>query len=124
MINKKTFKKELMQIIDNGVIEGIKISNPDKIKMLLNDNDVFDDFYYEFKMNFINSVFDNDDLLMKMQDFLHRLDLLCNIMGDKYGIEQYKIILKQSDFDLFSAVDYSLADDREIVEEFTWGMEI
>ena len=123
MINKKSFKKELMQIIDSGVIEGIMISNPDKIKMLLNDNDVFDDFYYEFKMNFI-SVFENDDLLMKMQDFLHRLDLFCNMMGDKYNLEQYRTILKQSDFDFFSAVDYSPYHDREIIEEFTWGMEI
>lgn len=110
-------------ILNNDVIENHSIENMDIIRNILNDNVVGNTIYEQFMKNF-SLDFEEDDLFMKVQDLIYRLNILINAcikfennINDYDGIMNLiKEVLNQ-DIDLYSAVSYD-DTDNDLQDEF------
>lgn len=120
---KKGFIKNVNNILNDGEVENISLENVELLKNVFNDKRIQDTFYNGFKNNF--SLFYNDDLLMKSQDFVYQLNLLINYSlipyyenNDVYFlVNKIKNLYSNSDLDLYSAVSYD-DHDKELIDEF------
>ena len=119
---KNNYKKNLDYILSGGKIENIPITNLDLIKDILNDNNLGEKIYEEFRNNLED--ISSDNCLMKVQDLIYRLSLLVNkILIEKYNITELDSIKNIIDsamdngIDLVSAVSYD-ESDKEILIEF------
>ena len=120
---KKGFIKNVNNILNDGEVENISLENVELLKNVFNDKRIQDTFYNGFKNNF--SLFYNDDLLMKSQDFVYQLNLLINYSLIPYYenndvdflVNEIKNLYSNSDLDLYSAVSYD-DHDKELIDEF------
>lgn len=120
---KNIFKANLISLLHDKNVESIPLKNINVLSFLINEDDIFDKMYNLFQKEFISS-FKIDDLYMKSEDFIYRLNLLVNeYIIPNYGyVDNYQIKYKlekliDAGVDLYSAVSY---DDTDIIvlEEF------
>lgn len=113
------------EILEDEIIEGqyIDIKSEHYIRTLLNDYQFVKRIYKPFYDNLINNC-SIDEMYMKVQDCLYRLDMLISkVLIKKYNINDYEDIkdkiekLIDDNIDLYSAVSYD-SSDNEIIEEF------
>ena len=120
---KKGFIKNVKSLLDDGNVEGIKLDNIETLKQVFNNQDLQNVFCNDFLKNF--SLFYNDDLYMKSQDFTYQLDMFINKSLIPYYensdinfiIDKVKDYSINSDLDLYSAVSYD-DSDKELINEF------
>lgn len=110
-------------ILNDGIIENHSIENIDIIRNVLNDSGVGNRIYENFMHNF-SLDFDEEDLSMKVQDLIYRINILVNdCIIPKNNISDYDDIRKiidetlNQDIDLYSAVSYD-DTDNELQDEF------
>lgn len=110
-------------ILNDGIIENHNIENIDIIRNVLNDSEVGNRIYENFMHNF-SLDFDEEDLSMKVQDLIYRINILVNdCIIPKNNISDYDDIRKiidetlNQDIDLYSAVSYD-DTDNELQDEF------
>lgn len=110
-------------ILNDGVIENHSIENIDIIRNVLNDSEVGNRIYENFMHNF-SLDFDEEDLSMKVQDLIYRINILVNdCIIPKNNISDYDDIRKiidetlNQDIDLYSAVSYD-DTDYDLQDEF------
>lgn len=110
-------------ILNDGVIENHSIENIDIIRNVLNDSKVGNRIYENFMHNF-SLDFDEEDLSMKVQDLIYRINILVNeCIIPKNNISDYDDIRKiidetlNQDIDLYSAVSYD-DTDNDLQDEF------
>lgn len=113
------------EILEDGIIEGqyIDIKSEHYINTLLSDYHFVRRIYKPFYDNLINNC-GIDEMYIKVQDFIYRLDILISkVLIKKYDINNYENIkdkiekLIDDNIDLYSAVSYD-SSDNEIIEEF------
>lgn len=127
MINKKHFQNEINEMINEGIVENYHLKCVDNMLLLLNDEKLVNKFYEDFKNNY-DTVFGQDDsnILMKIQDFVFRLDLFCMITTNEfnkfYNLELVKKAIMENDLDLYSGVSYSAEETREILEDYFYSL--
>lgn len=127
MINKKHFQNEINEMINEGIVENYHLKCVDNMLLLLNDEKLVNKFYEDFKNNY-DTVFGQDDsnILMKIQDFVFRLDLFCLITTNEfnkfYNLELVKKAIMENDLDLYSGVSYSAEETREILEDYFYSL--
>ena len=120
---KKQFINCVNNIINDGKVENIDLSNVDLLKKVFNDSKINDTFCKNFEKNF--SLFYKDDMMMKSQDFVYNLNLLINDVlipyyeTDKpdFIIDKINELSSKEYLDLYSAVSYD-NNDLEIIEDF------
>ncbi len=110
-------------VLNDGVIENHNIENIDIISNILNDTELGNTIYEQFIHNF-SLDFDEDDLSMKVQDLIYRLNILIkDCIISKNNISDYddiKNIIDKAlnqDIDLYSVVSYD-DTDNELQDEF------
>lgn len=110
-------------ILNDGIIENHSIENIDIIRNVLNDSGVGNRIYENFMHNF-SLDFDEEDLSMKVQDLIYRINILVNdCIIPKNNISDYDDIRKiidetlNQDIDLYSAVSYD-DTDYDLQDEF------
>lgn len=120
MIKKYLFEN-IKDILSDGHIENYKIKQKFIINEIFKDKKLNKEIYKQFYNNFLN--FEIDDLFMKTQDLLYRLDVLIDqyFIKEKGLSEPKDIIydLKQlmnDDIDLTSGTDYT--EDMEQLFDF------
>lgn len=120
---KNIFKENLNSLLNDKSVENIPLKEVSILSYLINDDDLFDNIYNHFKKEF-NSLFEIDDLYMKSEDFMYRLNLLVNdYIIPRYGninnhdIKEKVKELVNRNIDLYSSVSY---DDTDIliIEDF------
>lgn len=111
----------LNDILIEGKVENIPLSNIDILKDILKDNDLTNLFFLEFEKNY---PYDDDILVCKTQDFIYRLNLAVNEwLIPKHNLTNVEDIKSKlfdlvfDDIDLYSAVNYN-DFDKEIIEDF------
>ncbi len=121
MIKKEEFMDILNDILIEGKVENIPLSNIDILKDILKDNDLTNLFFLEFEKNY---PYDDDILVCKTQDFIYRLNLAVNEwLIPKHNLTNVEDIKSKlfdlvfDDIDLYSAVNYN-DFDKEIIEDF------
>lgn len=121
MIKKEEFMDILNDILIEGKVENVPLSNIDILKDILEDNDLTNLFFLEFEKNYS---YDDDILVCKTQDFIYRLNLAVNEWlipkHNLTSVEDIKLKLFDlvlDDIDLYSAVNYN-DFDKEIIEDF------
>ena len=120
---KQEFIVAVNNILNNGKVEGVDLERKDLLKDIFNDKRIQNIFYDGFKDNF--SLFYNDDMLMKSQDFIYQLNLFINYSLIPYYetenldflVEKTKELCINSNLDLYSSVNYNNFD-IEIIREF------
>lgn len=119
---KRDYLQNINDILTEGIIEGQTLNNIDVLKEIFKDNEISNLLYKNFKSNFDFS-FSYDDLYMKTQDLVYRVNLLVdNLIVPLYGDKDFTKIKNemksfvQSDIDLYSAVSYD-DSDKEFIEE-------
>lgn len=121
-MNKKLFKREILEIVDRGYVESQKLEFPKTIEKLINYKEALDYFYEDFMDNYYSLYGeDSSNFIMKIQDFVYRLDLLCSIIPPQNDIKDFFAILKNGNHDLYSAVSYDADETKEILEDFEMG---
>lgn len=122
-IMKNIFKANLNSFLNDKAVENIPLKNVSVLSYLINEDDLFDNMYNHFKKEF-NSLFEINDLYMKSEDFMYRLNLLVNdYIIPRYGninnhdIKEKVKELVNRNIDLYSSVSY---DDTDIliIEDF------
>ena len=124
MMIKQEFKESVMDFLDDGTVEGIKILNTDVLKTLIFESDIFDNIYNGFKHNFECGDFDLDDIYMKTGDMIYRLHLLVNdslvnnfkFTDSKSILDIATCLIEADELDLYSAVNYN-EDDLDIIRD-------
>lgn len=120
---KNIFKANLNSFLNDKAVENIPLKNVSVLSYLINEDDLFDNMYNHFKKEF-NSLFEINDLYMKSEDFMYRLNLLVNdYIIPRYGninnhdIKEKVKELVNRNIDLYSSVSY---DDTDIliIEDF------
>ena len=121
MIKKEEFMDILNDILIEGKVENIPLSNIDILKDILKDNDLTNLFFLEFEKNY---PYDDDILVCKTQDFIYRLNLAVNEwLIPKHNLTNVEDIKSKlfdlvfDDIDLYSAVNYN-DFDKEIIQDF------
>ncbi len=121
MIKKEEFMDILNDILIEGKVENVPLSNIDILKDILKDNDLTNLFFLEFEKNY---PYDDDILVCKTQDFIYRLNLAVNEwLIPKHNLTSVEDIKSKlfdlvfDDIDLYSAVNYN-DFDKEIIEDF------
>lgn len=121
MIKKEEFMDILNDILIEGKVENVPLSNIDILKDILEDNDLTNLFFLEFEKNYS---YDDDILVCKTQDFIYLLNLAVNEWlipkHNLTSVEDIKLKLFDlvlDDIDLYSAVNYN-DFDKEIIEDF------
>ena len=125
---KRDFIKNVNNILNYGKVEGINLENIDLLKQVFNDDRIQDIFYDGFKNNF--SLFYEDDMLMKSQDFAYQLNLFINNSLIPYYqtedidliIEKTKDLCINNGLDLYSSVNYNKYDE-ELIKDFNATIE-
>lgn len=119
---KKDYLQNINDILTEGIVEGQTLNNIDVLKEIFNDTEINNLLYKNFKSNFDFS-FSYDDLYMKTQDLVYRVNILVdNLIVPLYGNKDFTKIknemksFAQSDIDLYSAVSYD-DSDKEFIEE-------
>ena len=120
---KQEFIVAVNNILNKGKVEGVGLERKDLLKDIFNDKRIQNIFYDGFKDNF--SLFYNDDMLMKSQDFIYQLNLFINYSLIPYYetenldflVEKTKELCINSNLDLYSSVNYNNFD-IEIIREF------
>lgn len=104
-------------------MESIPLKNIEILNYILNDEELLNQMYKHFEDNF-NLEFEEDDLYMKTEDFVYRLNMLVNDFvipkydfHDKEDIKNKVQELVDSNIDLYSGVSYD-ESDRIVLDEF------
>ncbi len=120
---KEKYTDCINYILNDGIIENHNIENIDIIRNILNDSEVGNRIYENFMHNF-SLDFDEEDLSMKVQDLIYRINILINdCIIPKNNISDYDDIRKiigetlNQDIDLYSAVSYD-DTDNDLQDEF------
>lgn len=120
---KEKYTDCINYILNDGIIENHNIKNIDIIRNVLNDSEVGNRIYENFMHNF-SLDFDEEDLAMKVQDLIYRINILINdCIISKNNISDYDDIRKiidetlNQDIDLYSAVSYD-DTDNDLQDEF------
>lgn len=122
----KDYIENIDSILKNGNIEKIKIERTNLLKDIIFNSWKFSDkLFIKFIDNFYNSNFNFDDLIMKTQDMIYRINLIVNkLLIPKYNFDNaidisslLLDIMEEEDLDFYSAVSYD-DNDKEIIEEF------
>lgn len=120
---KEKYTDCINYILNDGIIENHNVENIDIIRNVLNDSGVGNRIYENFMHNF-SLDFDEEDLSMKVQDLIYRINILVNdCIIPKNNISDYDDIRKiidetlNQDIDLYSAVSYD-DTDNELQDEF------
>ncbi len=123
MISINQFNKNIIDILNIGSIESIKIFNNDLIRDVVLDKNLNEILFKKFKNNYECIYGDDiDNFYMKTQDLLYRLNLLINnIIIDKLNIsnekEIYNVVYSYVTNDsvcLYDAVNYDNTDLQEL----------
>lgn len=125
---KRDFIKCVNNILNDGEVEKIGLENTDLLKQIFNDDRIQDVFCDGFRDNF--SLFYEDDMLMKSQDFVYQLNLFINNSLIPYYqsedidllVEKTKDLCINNDLDLYGSVDYSKYDE-ELIKDFNATIE-
>ena len=115
---KENFIKNIYYILEEDEVTKKQFKNKDLLKKVLRDKKTFNFLFKKFTYEF-NNLFENDDLLMKTEDFIFRLNLLINEVLKPKGytkIEDIRETIIENDFDLYSAIDCN--DNMDVIEEF------
>lgn len=120
---KEKYTDCINYILNDGIIENHNVENIDIIRNVLNDSEVGNRIYENFMHNF-SLDFDEEDLSMKVQDLIYRINILINdCIIPKNNISDYDDIRKiidetlNQDIDLYSAVSYD-DTDNDLQDEF------
>ncbi len=115
---KENFIKNIYYILEEDEVTKKQFKNKDLLKKVLRDKKTFNFLFKKFTYEF-NNLFEKDDLLMKTEDFIFRLNLLINEVLKPKGytkIEDIRETIIENDFDLYSAIDCN--DNMDVIEEF------
>lgn len=115
---KENFIKNIYYILEEDEVTKKQFKNKDLLKKVLRDKKTFNFLFKKFTYEF-NNLFEKDDLLMKTEDFIFRLNLLINeVLKPKCytKIEDIRETIIENDFDLYSAIDCN--DNMDVIEEF------
>lgn len=115
---KKDFIENIYYIIDEDIVFKNYFNNKDLLKKILKDKETFNYMYEKFTYEF-NNFFEKDDLFMKTEDFVFRLDLLINkilIPNGYTKIEDIRKVITENNFDLYSTINYEF--NEEVLEDF------
>lgn len=122
-ITKEQFKENISSILEDKNVESIPLKNIEILNYILNDKELLNQMYKHFEDNF-NLEFEEDDLYMKTEDFVYRLNMLVNDFvipkydfHDKEDIKNKVQELVDSNIDLYSGVSYDKSD-RIVLDEF------
>lgn len=122
-ITKEQFKENISSILEDKNVESIPLKNIEILNYILNDEELLNQMYKHFEDNF-NLEFEEDDLYMKTEDFVYRLNMLVNDFvipkydfHDKEDIKNKVQELVDSNIDLYSGVSYD-ESDRIVLAEF------
>lgn len=122
-ITKEQFKENISSILEDKNVESIPLKNIEILNYILNDKELLNQMYKHFEDNF-NLEFEDDDLYMKTEDFVYRLNMLVNDFvipkydfHDKEDIKNKVQELVDSNIDLYSGVSYD-ESDRIVLDEF------
>lgn len=122
-ITKEQFKENISSILEDKNVESIPLKNIEILNYILNDEELLNQMYKHFEDNF-NLEFEEDDLYMKTEDFVYRLNMLVNDFvipkydfHDKEDIKNKVQELVDSNIDLYSGVSYD-ESDRIVLDEF------
>ena len=120
---KEQFLNNINSIFEYKNVEGIPLQRLDILKDIIRDKDLFDMMYSKFSRYF-DDYFDEDDLSMKTEDFIYRLNYLINNwmipIHHINNIEDIKSTLNgliKKDVDLYGAVSFD-DSDKEMLDEF------
>ena len=122
-ITKEQFKENISSILEDKNVESIPLKNIEILNHILNDKELLNQMYKHFEDNF-NLEFEDDNLYMKTEDFVYRLNMLVNDcvipkydFHDKEDIKNKVQELVDSNIDLYSGVSYDKSD-RIVLDEF------
>lgn len=120
---KEQFRENVISILEDKNVEGIPLRNINTLKYIFNDDELFEKMYKHFEHNFLNE-FDDDDLYMKCEDYVYRLNMLVNkCIIPIYNLQESEDIknmvnqLLDNSIDLYSAVSYDKTD-KVILDKF------
>lgn len=119
---KELYLENIKTILDKGEVEGIKLTQVPFLREIFKDEKLNNILYNRFNYNF--DVCEFDDLFMKTQDFIYRLNFaIHNWLIPVHGIEDIdsiKVALEGSIYnglDLWSSVSYDM-NDLNLLDEF------
>lgn len=121
------FNKIIDEILTEGMVEGqyIDLKSECYIKKIFKDKSIANNIYTQF-MNNLKTCCEPDDMYMKVNDLIYRLDMLISkCLIKNHGLNNYDDIknklelLIDNNIDLYSAVSYD-ASDNEIIDEFEY----
>ncbi len=120
---KEQFLNNINSIFEYKNIEGIPLQRIDILKDIISDENLFDIIYSRFSKYF-DDYFDEDDLSVKTEDLMYRLNYLINNwmipIHHIDNIEDIKSTLNsliEKDIDLYGAVSFN-DSDIELLDEF------
>ena len=118
---KKEYLYNIESILQEGTIENIKLENIDILKVVMNDNEISNLLYQNFKNNLQLGC---EDIIMKTQDLVYRINYcINNCLLEKQNFNNYELIksaikeLINKGADFYSAVSYD-DFDNEMIDEF------
>lgn len=125
---KEQFLENIHSILEDGMVENCKLENINILKDIMDDKNIQNYLYENFEKNF-SLDFEEDDLFMKTQDLVYRVDYLVNkylinICGikDEVTLKSIMQTLIKKDIDLYSSVAYD-DSDKEILVEYSSALE-
>ena len=120
---KEQFKENISSILEDKNVESIPLKNIEILNYIFYDKELLNQMYKHFEDNF-NLEFEDDDLYMKTEDFVYRLNMLVNDciipkydFQDKEDIKNKVQELVDNNIDLYSGVSYDKSD-RIVLDEF------
>lgn len=120
---KKDYLYNVESILQEEKIENIKLENIDILKAVMNDNEISNLLYKNFKNNLPLGC---EDIIMKTQDLVYRVNYcINNCLLEKQNSNNYELIkttvkeLIDKGADFYSAVSYD-AFDKEMIDEFNF----
>lgn len=120
---KDQFKENISSILEDKNVESIPLKNIEILNYIFYDKELLNQMYKHFEDNF-NLEFEDDDLYMKTEDFVYRLNMLVNDciipkydFQDKEDIKNKVQELVDNNIDLYSGVSYDKSD-RIVLDEF------